>query len=317
MSSANSFSSGRSFSPSKDDKQEILDTASSAASPPRYDPLNPRYEPGILDTIYKDLPPPSPQPKDEISPKPKASKYVTPKIFSNIPSPSAIAARVPYAGYTLTEPNPPKEEIQGIFERRCHWHILAMKHYNDTRKEGEDEYKLSTSSIPKRMVQPYIPLGFLHKLMWEGKPISTEKSDSAKYFFGAVHEMNPDEMHVAYAKRLKLDRFLDLSPAQLPTRCERCDIKDHDDFRQRDQDLEDRVKKNASMSFCLGSSFRDGLDRITPARDSNRYEGGGMEEEMHKKNCDDAGVIEDETPKKKANFEEGSEKLQGNPFGRR
>ncbi|XP_020970222.1 uncharacterized protein LOC107628099 isoform X4 [Arachis ipaensis] len=297
MSSANSFSSGRSFSPSKDDKQEILDTASSAASPPRYDPLNPRYEPGILDTIYKDLPPPSPQPK----------------------SPSAIAARVPYAGYTLTEPNPPKEEIQGIFERRCHWHILAMKHYNDTRKEGEDEYKLSTSSIPKRMVQPYIPLGFLHKLMWEGKPISTEKSDSAKYFFGAVHEMNPDEMHVAYAKRLKLDRFLDLSPAQLPTRCERCDIKDHDDFRQRDQDLEDRVKKNASMSFCLGSSFRDGLDRITPARDSNRYEGGGMEEEMHKKNCDDAGVIEDETPKKKANFEEGSEKLQlqGNPFGRR
>ncbi|XP_072066120.1 uncharacterized protein [Arachis hypogaea] len=232
MSSANSFSSGRSFSPSKDDKQEILDTASSAASPPRYDPLNPRYEPGILDTIYKDLPPPSPQPKDEISPKPKASKYVTPKIFSNIPSPSAIAARVPYAGYTLTEPNPPKEEIQGIFERRCHWHILAMKHYNDTRKEGEDEYKLSTSSIPKRMVQPYIPLGFLHKLMWEGKPISTEKSDSAKYFFGAVHEMNPDEMHVAYAKRLKLDRFLDLSPAQLPTRCERCDIKDHDDFRQ-------------------------------------------------------------------------------------
>ncbi|KAL1328964.1 uncharacterized protein [Arachis hypogaea] len=273
MSSANSFSSGRSFSPSKDDKQEILDTASSAASPPRYDPLNPRYEPGILDTIYKDLPPPSPQ---------------------------------------------PKEEIQGIFERRCHWHILAMKHYNDTRKEGEDEYKLSTSSIPKRMVQPYIPLGFLHKLMWEGKPISTEKSDSAKYFFGAVHEMNPDEMHVAYAKRLKLDRFLDLSPAQLPTRCERCDIKDHDDFRQRDQDLEDRVKKNASMSFCLGSSFRDGLE-ITPARDSNRYEGGGMEEEMHKKNCDDAGVIEDETPKKKANFEEGSEKLQlqGNPFGRR
>ncbi|QHO52084.1 uncharacterized protein DS421_2g36500 [Arachis hypogaea] len=276
MSSANSFSPRRSFSPSDDDKQEILDTASSAASPPRYDPLNPCYKPGILDTIYKDLPPPSSQPK----------------------SAAAIAARVPYAGYTITEPiipsnwpgylNPPppedkelsEEEKQRIFERRCHWHILAMKHYNDTRKEGEDEYKLSTSSIPKRMVQ-YYSLGFLHKLMWEGKPISTEKSDSAKYFFGAVHEMNPDEMHVAYAKRLKPDRFLDLDPALLPTRCERCDIKDHDDFR------------------------------ITPSRDTNRNEGGGMEEEMHKKkNRDDAAVIEDETPKKKAKFEEGSEKVK-------
>ncbi|XP_057744308.1 uncharacterized protein LOC130962196 [Arachis stenosperma] len=92
--------------------------------------------------------------------------------------------------------------------------------------------------------------------------------------------MNPDEMHVAYAKRLKPDRFLDLDPALLPTRCERCDIKDHDDFR------------------------------ITPSRDTNRNEGGGMEEEMHKKkNRDDAGVIEDETPKKKAKFEEGSEKM--------
>ncbi|MED6115864.1 hypothetical protein PIB30_094747 [Stylosanthes scabra] len=295
--------------------------ASSQETPPRYDPNRSPIRPLIREYDPSEWPPfphhqpSSPEHKPASSPKAEAPPPYDPKGNPLRPiireyDPSEWPTNLPPRSLPLIG-DLSQEERQEFLERARPLYLLAMEHYNDKLKEGEEKYQVIFSIQGEfNLSQGFC--GFLRKMLWKAQPKSIEKIDisATKYFCGAVHEISPLEKHVSYSEILSANPLESgLTPSALPTRCDICDLKNEDDFRRKDQDLRDQWKKyNDSISLCKwekpkgppvvcgGPIFGRGhnfLNRKTPSSDSNRYEGG---------------VMEDETTKKKAKFEEGSER---------
>ncbi|MED6150933.1 hypothetical protein PIB30_077408 [Stylosanthes scabra] len=192
----------------KPDASEFVHTASSQETPPRYDPNGSPYRPLITEydpsqwPPFPRLQPCSPEHKPASSPKaeaeaeaeapppydPKGSPY-RPLITEYDPSqwPTNIQPRSFQHIGELS-----KEERQEFLERARPLYLLAMEHYNDKLKEGEEKYQVTFSIQGEfNLCQGFC--GFLRKMLWKAQPKSIEKIDpsATKYFCGAVHEISP------------------------------------------------------------------------------------------------------------------------------